>query len=163
MMPDRGGDPDPKVNPQWKRASTSNGGMEFDIFEHLTGWGPYHFNMAFHWDGYGKEHKALGTSNAYVPADADGFVTIGMLWTPGVAVYYGNGKEIGRWESERICNVQSHPILYMVSGGWANTPLDQEQLPADFVIDYIRVWQRADLASPEDGPKPNNGAPKSQF
>ncbi|MDD2599584.1 MAG: glycoside hydrolase family 16 protein [Kiritimatiellae bacterium] len=163
MMPDRGGDPDPTVNPQWKRAGTGNDGMEFDIMEHLSGWGPYRFNMAFHWDGYGKEHKAVGTSNAYVPADTEGFITIGMLWTPGCAVYYGNGKEIGRWESERIGSVQSYPILYMVSGGWANTPLDPTQLPADFVIDYIRVWQRSDLASPEDGPKPNSGAPKSQF
>ncbi len=162
-MPDRGGDPDPKVNPQWKRADTKFGGMEFDIMEHLSGWGPYRFNSAFHWDGYGKDHKAIGTSNMYVPADDEGYITIGMLWLPGVAVYYGNGKEIGRWENERICSVQSHPILYMVSGGWANTPLDPDLLPADFVIDYIRVWQRADLASPEDGPKPNSGAPKSQF
>lgn len=162
-MPDRGGDPDPKVNPQWKRANTGDGGMEFDIMEHLSGWGPYRFNSAFHWDGYGKEHKATGTSNVYVPADAEGFITIGMLWTPGSAVYYGNGKEIVRWESERVCRVPSNLILYMVSGGWANTPLDPDLLPADFVIDYVRVWQRADLASPEDGAKPNTGAPKSQF
>ena len=165
-MPDRGGVNTPeghKDNPQWKRANTGNGGMEFDIMEHLTGWGPYRFNFAFHWDGYGKEHKALGTSNAYVPADKDGFMTIGMLWLPGKAVYYGNGVEIGRWESDRVCTVQSYPILYMVSGGWANVPLDPSKLPADFVIDYIRVWQRADLASPEDGPKPNDGSPKSQY
>ena len=165
-MPDRGGVNTPEGHqavPQWKRASTSDGGMEFDIMEHLTAWGPYRFNFAFHWDGYGKEHQAIGTSNAYVPADKDGFFTIGMLWLPGVAVYYGNGVEIGRWEGERVCNVQSYPILYMVSGGWANVPLDPEQLPADFEIDYVRAWQRADLATPEDGPKPNDGAPKSQY
>lgn len=162
-MPDRGGDPDPKVNPQWKRASTHNGGMEFDIMEHLTGWGPYRFNCAFHWDGYEKEHKAIGTSNIYVKADKDGFFTVGMLWLPGFVAYYANGVEFARWENERICNVQSYPIFYMVSGGWANLPLDQSQLPADFVIDYIRVWQRDDLASPEDGFKPNEGNPRSQF
>jgi len=163
MMPDRGGDPDHTVNPQWKRADTKHGGMEFDIMEHLTAWGPYRFNSAFHWDGYGKDHKAIGTSNMYVPTDAEGFFTIGMLWTPGLAIYYGNGQEIGRWEHERVSNVQSYLILYMVSGGWANVPLDPSQLPADFVIDYVRAWQRRDLASPEDGPKPNTGAPKSQF
>lgn len=163
MMPDRGGDPDPRVNPQWKRADTKNGGMEFDIMEHLTGWGPYRFNIACHWDGYGAEHKSIGTSNIYVPADAEGFFTVGMLWLPGQVVFHGNGKEIGRWEDERVGSVQSYPILYMVSGGWANLPLDPEQLPDDFVIDYVRVWQRADLASPEDGPKPNDGAPRSQF
>ena len=40
-----------------------------------------------------------------------------------------------------------------------NTPLDDSKLPDDFLIDYVRVWQRQDLASPEDGPKPNQGIP----
>ncbi len=163
MMPDRGGDPDHNVNPQWKRASTHSGGMEFDIMEHLTAWGPYRFNVAMHWDGYEKDHKAIGSSNIYVPTDKDGFFTIGLLWTPGSAVFYGNGEEIARWEHERIASVQSYMILYMVSGGWANVPLDSAQLPSDFVIDYVRAWQRQDLATPEDGPKPNDGRPKSQF
>jgi beta-glucanase (GH16 family) len=159
MMPDRG----EALGPQWKRASTHSGGMEFDIMEHLTAWGPYRFNVAMHWDGYEKDHKAIGSSNVYVPTDKDGFFTIGLLWTPGSAIFYGNGEEIGRWEHERICTVQSYMILYMVSGGWANVPLDEAQLPADFVIDYVRAWQRQDLATPEDGPKPNDGRPKSQF
>jgi beta-glucanase (GH16 family) len=158
MMPDRGAE----QGEQWKRASTSNGGMEFDIMEHLTAWGPRRFNLALHWDGYQKEHKAIGTSNAYVPADAEGYLTISLLWTPGSAVFYGNGQEIGRWENERISSIPSYPILYMVSGGWANVPLDEAQLPADFVVDYVRAWQRKDLASAADGPKPNDGRPKSQ-
>ena len=37
--------------------------------------------------------------------------------------------------------------------------MDDAQLPSDFVFDYIRAWQRKDLASPEDGPKPNEGGP----
>ena len=30
-------------------------------------------------------------------------------------------------------------------GLWANAPLDDSQLPADFVVDWCRVWQRDDL------------------
>ena len=52
MMPDRG----PETAPRWKREQTTNGGMEFDIMEYLSGWGPYRYNVAFHWDGYGKNH-----------------------------------------------------------------------------------------------------------
>lgn len=52
MMPDRG----PSDAPRWKRESTDNGGMEFDIMEHLTRWGPHRYNVAFHWDGYGSRH-----------------------------------------------------------------------------------------------------------
>jgi beta-glucanase (GH16 family) len=159
MMPDRG----KELDSQGKRCDTGNGGMEFDIMEHLTAWGPYRFNMALHWDGYGKGHKSVGTSNAYVPADAEGFRTIGMLWTPGAIVYYGNGTEIGRWENERVSAEQSYIIFYMVSGGWANVPLDDSCLPDDFIIDYVRVWQRSDLATPADGLKPNDGGPRSMF
>lgn len=141
-MPDRG----VEAGEQWKRASTNNGGMELDIFEHLTRWGPWRYNIAHHWDGYQKEHKANGTSNAYVGPDKDCFVTCGVLWEPGRATYYGNGQVMLRWENPRVGSVQSYPILYMVSGGWDNSPLDDAQLPADFEIDWIRVWQRKDLA-----------------
>ena len=83
----------------------------------------------------------------------------GLLWTPGVAVIYNNGKEIFRWENARVSDVQSYLMYDMVSGGWANTRLEDSQLPDDFYIDYVRVWQRMDLASPADGPKPNTGNP----
>ena len=147
LMPDRG----PVSDPQWVRANTGKGAMEFDIMEHLTRWGPYRYNVAMHWDGYGKEHKSIGSSNVYVRPDADGFITSGLLWTPGAAVYYCNGEVVARLENTRISNVASYPILYMVTGGWDNSPVDDDQLPADFVVDYVRIWQRQDLASAADG------------
>ncbi|MDA3875088.1 MAG: family 16 glycosylhydrolase, partial [Kiritimatiellae bacterium] len=159
LMPDRG----KEEGIWWKRSRTEDGGMEFDIMEHLTAWGPYRFNVAMHWDGYGDKHKAIGSSNIYVPTDEEGFFTIGLLWLPGQVVYYGNGEEIARWDFDRIGSVQSYIILYMVSGGWANVPLDPSQLPSTFEIDYVRVWQRADLATPGDGRKENDGRPFSQY
>lgn len=149
-MPDRG----EAVGPQWKRAMTEQGGMELDILEHLTKWGPYRYNIAHHWDGYGKNHKANGTSNAYFQPDKEGFVTAGVLWLPGEATYYANGQVIGTWKDERIGSIQSYPIVYMVSGGWDNNALDDKQLPADLIIDYVRIWQRGDLASEVDGFQP---------
>ena len=57
MMPDRG----PAAGPEgWKRENTRDGGMEMDILEHLTEWGPGRNNVAVHWDGYDKDHQALG-------------------------------------------------------------------------------------------------------
>jgi beta-glucanase (GH16 family) len=141
MMPDRGGD-----GPQWKRASTENGGMEFDIMEYLTRWGPYRYNIAMHWDGYGKKHKATGSDKVYFQPDKEGFVTAGVLWTPGELVYYCNGREIGRWKNERISTVPADVMFTLPMGGWDNSPLDDEKLPDDFVIDYVRCWQRGDLA-----------------
>jgi hypothetical protein len=50
-------------------------------------------------------------------------------------------------------------MLTIPMGGWDNNALDDKQLPADFVIDYVRVWQRKDLASSVDGYQP---APKPE-
>ncbi len=147
MMPDRG----EEVGPQWVRADTGKGGMEFDIMEHLTRWGPYRYNVAMHWDGYGKRHKSTGSTNIYIQHDEDGFITAGLLWTPGSLIYYCNGKEVARWENDRVSHVEAYPIFYLMTGGWDNSRLDDTQLPDEFVIDYIRVWQRADLASEVDG------------
>ena len=148
-MPDRGAD----KGPQWVRASTEKGGMELDIFEHLTGWGPYRYNVAHHWDGYGDKHKVNGTSWAYYKPDAEGYITTGVLWLPGSTTYYANGEVVAKWDNERVGSVESYPIVYMVSGGWDNRPLDDAQLPAELVVDYVRIYQRADLASEVDGPK----------
>jgi len=141
MMPDRG----PDAAERWKRERTTDGGMEFDIMEHLTGWGPYRYNIAFHWNGYGKGHRHIGTSGIYGEHDEEGFLTVGLLWLPGRAVYYCNGRPVGRWESERVCSVPSLLRFTHVSGGWDNSPLDDAELPDDFVIDWVRCWQRRDL------------------
>jgi len=147
LMPDRG----EAAGPQWKRADTANGGMEFDIMEFLSGWGPWRYNIAMHWDGYGKNHKSTGSPVTYGQPDKDGFLTAGLLWLPGKAIYYCNGVEVLHFESDRVSTVPSHFIIDMVSGGWDNQPLDDAKLPDDFVVDYVRAWQRKDLASDVDG------------
>ncbi len=168
MMPDRGVAAATKItnpNPTWAdihnankgRGETGNGGMEFDITESQSSWGVHRFNIAFHWDGYGEAHKSIGTSCNYVQADKDGFITVGFLWLPGKVAVYGNGREIFHWESPRVSSMPAFLILQNEIGGWDNEQVDDAELPADYVVDYIRVWQRKDLATPEDGPKPNRG------
>jgi beta-glucanase (GH16 family) len=147
MMPDRGA----AAGPQGVRGDTGNGGMELDIMEHLTRWGPYRYNIALHFDGYGPEHKSVGSTCNYVQADKDGFITPGLLWTPGSTVFYCNGKELWRWEGPRVSNVASNFIFEVTTGGWDNNAVDDKQLPADYMVDYVRVWQRKDLASKADG------------
>lgn len=155
LMPDRG----VELGPQWKRADTGNGGMEFDIMEFLGRWGQYRFNIAMHWDGYGKNHQQNGCTTIYFKPDKDGFLTSGLLWTPGVAVYYINGKEVARWESPRISEITSNIMFTNVTGGWDNDQPDVTQMPDDYVIDYVRCWQRKDLASAVDGFKAPTGGP----
>ena len=46
-----------------------------------------------------------------------------------------------------MSNVPSHFIIEMTTGGWDNNAVDDRQLPADYLIDYVRVWQRKDILS----------------
>ena len=140
MMPDRG-----RTYPAEKRGDTADGGLEFDIMESLSRWGTYRYNVAMHWDGYGKEHGNCGSGTIYVQPDKDGFLTCGLLWLPGVARFYCNGREVLHWENPRIASVPAYILFTTPSGGWDNDALDDTKLPADFVIDYVRVWQRKDL------------------
>lgn len=164
LMPDRGIDFDPKaagrVNGQLlTRNDTKGEGMEFDIMEHLSAWGPLRHNYGFFWDGYFKFKKATGSMTSYYQPDAEGYLTVGLLWTPGSAILYQQGQERARWETSRIGSLQSYLILQHITGGWETEGVDDSQLPSDLIFDYVRVWQRQDLASESDGPKPNDGGP----
>ena len=161
LMPDRGAASEP---PEGMRCTTEHGGMEFDIMEHLDRWGPYRYNIAMHWDGYGKGHRQTGSDTIYISPDSEGFITAGLLWTPGQAIYYANGKEVLRWESTRISNVPSDIMFTNVTGGWDNNAIDDSKLPDDFIVDYVRVWQRKDLASNTGNtPIPSSPAPNNQL
>ena len=149
LMPDRG----PADWPKHRRTDTKDGGMEFDVFEGQSMWGPYRTTFGMHWDGYVKYHKSAGTSVHYNQPDKDGFLTIGMLWTPGHVSVYSQGRLGGSWDSPRVGSVQSYIMFDMLPGGFEYDPLDPATLPADLVIDYVRVWQRKDLATADDGPK----------
>ncbi len=156
LMPDRGADtPAGGYGKMAVRTSTKNGGMEFDIMEALAAWGPWRHDIGMHWDDYQHDHKSIGDFSCYYVPDAEGFDTVGMLWTPGEIIMYDNGKESVRWDSPRVGSVESYILLNYITGGWESDPIDDRELPSDFVVDYVRVWQRKDLASPKDGPKKN--------
>jgi beta-glucanase (GH16 family) len=142
LMPDRG----KAAGEWWKRQDTKNGGMEYDIMEYLTRFGPYHYNIAMHWDGYAKLHKATGTEHIWFQPDKDGFITSGLLWEPGKVTYYVNGRLAGTWKNDRVGVTPEYIMFTMPIGGWGtNGYVEDAKLPDTFQIDYVRVWQRDDL------------------
>jgi beta-glucanase (GH16 family) len=151
-MPDRGRVVDGKELTKNERRDTGNGGMEFDIFEHPNRFGPFRYNGACHWDGYGKDHRSTGSSRLYAMPDAEGFIIAGFLWEPGKVTWYCNGEPVGSWQDARISNVGASLKYTVQMGGWAGTEVDDSALPDDFVVDWVRVWQRRELLEP--GKKP---------
>ncbi len=146
MMPDRG----QGNGSYWGRQDTKNGGMEIDIMEQLARFGPFRYNIAVHWDGYQKDHKSIGTERIYCMPDKDGFITSGLLWEPGKLTFYCNGNVVGVWQNERIATVPGYLMFTLPTGGWGTYGnVDDAKLPAYFLVDYVRVWQKAEWAEPK--------------
>lgn len=146
----------------------SGGGAEIDIvetpyFNDPQSYTKYYKNTAFHTihiDGYGDDHKAKGSPKYKVQNDIyETFNTYGVMWTEKEYVFYVNGRESWRTSfgvsdspqymilsieiagehSKSAANPSNPDNKFCWSGEIANNP--KESLPANFVIDYVRVFQ----------------------
>lgn len=148
-MPDRGAETGLNV---WERRDTKNKhgrGMEIDIFEHLTEWGPGRTNIAAHWGGYGSGHQRWGTNHVYYGPTADGWHVFGILWEPNKLTWYIDGVKKGEWESDQIGDVPSYLKFTVQMGNWATKDVDDASLPDYFQVDYVRAWQSAERIEKE--------------
>jgi beta-glucanase (GH16 family) len=141
-MPDRGA----AFSKEWyKRDNTTSGGMEMDVIEYYVNRGPGRYGAGMHWDGYGDQHKASGSSYLYHPETKDRWHNYGMLWEPGKITFYCDGINTLEFKSDRVCSVPSYILLNGQTGGYAG-PVDDAKLPDAMQVEYVRVWQRKDLA-----------------
>lgn len=138
MMPDRGAASGKDI---WGRRDTSNGGMEIDIWEHLTEWGPNRYNIAAHWDGYDKDHKQWGNAHVYHLPTQDGWHHYGLLWEPGKLTWFCDGRKVAEWANERVTSLPAYLKFTVQMGNWATSNVDDAALPDEFQIDYVRAWQ----------------------
>ncbi len=127
--------------------SVENGGIdgsEVDIME-AFGWTD-RINQAIHWDGYGTEHRVVGTQK-YPSGIRDGFHTYTLEWYPEIYIFYIDGKETWRTKGGGICNQKGYlKVTGEISTAdgfireyWANDPKNA-QYPDSFIVDYVRVY-----------------------
>ncbi|MEO1303518.1 MAG: glycoside hydrolase family 16 protein [Pseudomonadota bacterium] len=111
-------------------------------------------SFAIHYDGYGRFHKKE-FSEFPRPQDLDQFpnfsstefVTYGFLWTPDSYTWYVNGIPTFHIDDpDQISQRSKYLKLSTEVQSWAGA-LDPERLPADTVIDWVRVWQTDRLAN----------------
>lgn len=114
-------------------------GTEIDIME-----SPYYpqsaINQTLNWDGYGVHHKYEG-KKVYGENLYEGFHTYGLEWTEEEYIYYIDGKETWRTEGGGICE---NPLYMKVSveiGPWV-CALNEEALPSEMVVDYVRAYEK---------------------
>jgi len=111
-------------------------GAEIDIYE--KPWLDFKVNHAVHWDGYGKEHKSVGTQSM-VPGLFRGFHTYALLWTPKEYVFYIDKQEVWRTDGGGVCEVPLYIKLSDEIGDWAGD-IKKAVLPDFFLVDYVRVY-----------------------
>ncbi len=128
-------------------SSEENGaadGVEIDIIESIHG-DQNVCNSALHWDGYGDAHKSISypipEHNIY-----DGsFHTFGLHRTPEAYVFYIDDVETWRVTPDQcdICPEKGYMKLSVEGSEWAGTGTKEAiaLLPADTVVDYVRVYR----------------------
>ena len=132
-------------------------GTELDIFEKHTL--DDEVQQTLHWDGY-KEHHKTDLACPIIPGIMNGFHTFALLWTPDEYVFYIDGKETWRTSAGGVMQVPLNLRISAEIGDWAGD-ITKANLPDEFRVDYVRVWQLYD----KDGsiaftPKPFTEAPK---
>jgi beta-glucanase (GH16 family) len=81
----------------------------------------------------------------------DGLHTYATEWAPGVLRWYIDGHLV--WARDRATTPwfdaafsrPYHLRLNFQVGGWLGTPTAATRFPADFRVDYVRVYQPATL------------------
>lgn len=72
------------------------------------------------------------------------FHTFGMAWSPGQIVWYVNGVEAVRIDSD--LNIANQPMYLLanvaVGGNWPGPADSTTKFPATFEIDYIRAYEK---------------------
>jgi beta-glucanase (GH16 family) len=116
---------------------------EIDIME-ILGHEPDLIHMVLH---YLDEDEVEGRAKDEWRADenfSDDFHVFAVDWQPDMVIWYVDGVERAR--TAVLDGTDSKPMYIIanlaVGGDWPGSPDDTTVFPADYEIDYIRVWQK---------------------
>lgn len=100
----------------------------------------------FHSYKYQDENDHVQTTGVLTSVGDDfsaDFHTFAVEWAPGELIFYIDGFEFQRVASENIVSQDMYIILNLAIGGWfPGSPDATTTLPAEFVIDHVRVFQK---------------------
>ena len=112
---------------------------EIDLFE-ILGNDPTTVYMTYHW---GANNSSSGTTWKG-PDFSAGWHTYALDWEPNAITWYIDGVE--RKQYTNALTITNKPMYllanFAVGGSWPGSPNSTTVFPADYQIDYIRVWQK---------------------
>ncbi len=120
----------------------STDGVEIDVFEYLPARDG--INVAIHWDGYDDAHK-----NEYKRFEQTGFSdgqyhTFGMNWEENGYSFYIDGRKVWETRGGGVCDQNGYMKISTEYGDWGDWvgKLQTENLPVDWVIDYVKIYDK---------------------
>lgn len=118
-------------------------GAEIDIIESIgNDWNQC--NHALHWDGYDVAHQKVGKEMTDKNIYDGQFHTFGLWRTEEAYIFYIDGEETWRVSGDQcdICPENGYMKLTVEGADWvgAGTEASINALPADMVVDYVRVY-----------------------
>lgn len=127
-------------------------GTEIDIFESDC-YGDFMENAVtsnLHFDGYGDAHQKHGATKFLLKNNPyEEFNTYGLEWNENEYIFYINGVETFRTDFGGVSQNEEYLILSVEMKGEDGVPSERENVPAEgaeFIIDYVKVYQYKDIA-----------------
>ena len=127
-------------------------GTEIDIFE-SDGYEEIlnrNISSNLHFDGYGDDHQKLGAKRFLIKNNPyEEYNTYGLEWNEDEYIFYINGVETFRTSYGGVSQNPEYLILSVEMRGENGIPSQRENAPgeeAQFVVDYVRVYQYKDMA-----------------
>lgn len=127
-------------------------GTEIDIFESDGYENLFKYNISsnLHFDGYGDAHQKHGATRFLINNNPyEEFNTYGLEWNENEYIFYINGVETFRTDFGGVSQNEEYMILSVEMRGDDGIPSERENAPAesaDFIVDYVKVYQYKDLA-----------------
>jgi beta-glucanase (GH16 family) len=103
---------------------------EIDVMEGLGGTPAWHF----HWGSSGSPQQVGGSPSM---SSRSGWHVFGADWETGSIKFYYDGKQIGQVTS----GVTNAPMIVILNYAVSSSISGPIQVPSDFLVDYVRVWQ----------------------
>jgi beta-glucanase (GH16 family) len=125
----------------WLATADHSWPPEIDIME-VLGSEPTRTTMHYHYRRANGTHANVG-DGWRGPDFSAGWHTFGVDWQPGSLVWYVDGVERARHVDASVTDKHVYLVLNLAVGGtWSGPPDTSTRLPADLLVDWVRVYQR---------------------
>jgi beta-glucanase (GH16 family) len=126
----------------WLLPSNHTSAPEIDVMEAL-GDATNTLEMHYH---YRQQDQKLNVGKSLVTSDlSTAFHRYGVEWSSTGIRWYLDGREV--WRIGHDVPIAAGPMYLLINlavgGEWAGSDIDESRLPASFLIDYVKVWQRS--------------------